>query len=50
MAARRQLSYTRQQDGETLEEFSQRVYFITMDGYEKYDTKVLETIDISERL
>jgi len=46
MSARRQLYYTRQQEGETIEEFAQRVYFITMDGYDKCDTKVVETIAI----
>ena len=46
MSARRQLHYTRQQEGETIEEFAQRVYFITMDGYDKCDTKVVETIAI----
>lgn len=46
MSARRQLYYTRQQEGETIEEFAQRAYFITMDGYDKYDTRVLEAIAI----
>lgn len=46
MSARRQLYYTRQQEGETIEEFAQRVYFITMGGYDKCDSKVVETIAI----
>jgi hypothetical protein len=46
MSARRQLYYTRQQEGETIEEFAQRAYFITMDGYDKCETKIVETIAI----
>jgi hypothetical protein len=46
MSARRQLYYTRQQEGETIKEFAQRVYFITMGGYDKCDSKVVETIAI----
>lgn len=32
-AARRQLQYIRQTDIETIEEFAERVHFLTMDGY-----------------
>ena len=33
ISARRQLQYVRQKEGESLEEFSQRVHFLAMDGY-----------------
>ena len=44
VSARRQLQYVRQQEGETLEEFAERVHFIVMDGYDKCDNVVIDQI------
>jgi hypothetical protein len=35
VSARRQLQFMRQQESEPLEEFSQRIYFMALDGFDK---------------
>lgn len=44
VSARRQLQYVRQQEGEALEEFAERVHFIVMDGYDKCENSVIDQI------
>jgi hypothetical protein len=44
--ARRQLPFTRQLENENVEEFSQRVYFLALDGYESCEGNMIEEIAI----
>ena len=44
MSARRQLQFMRQQENEPLEEFSQRVYFMALDGYDRGNPEVVDQI------
>lgn len=44
VSARRQLQYVRQQDGESLGEFAERVHFLVMDGYDRCENTVIEQI------
>ena len=39
VSARRQLQFMRQQESEPLEEFSQRIYFMALDGFDKGNQK-----------
>ncbi|CAG2227777.1 unnamed protein product [Mytilus edulis] len=43
-AARRQLQYIRQLDGETIEEYAERVHFLTMDGYYRSNNDIIDQI------
>ncbi|CAC5389355.1 unnamed protein product [Mytilus coruscus] len=43
-AARRQLQYIRQLDGETIEEYAERVHFLTMDGYYRSKNDIIDQI------
>ena len=43
-AARRQLQYIRQGDEETIEEFAERVHFLTMDGYYRSNNDIIDQI------
>ncbi|CAG2220004.1 unnamed protein product [Mytilus edulis] len=43
-AARRQLQYIRQLDGETVEEYAERVHFLTMDGYYRSNNDIIDQI------
>ena len=44
VSARRQLQYVRQQDGESLGEFAERVHFLVMDGYDRCENTVIDQI------
>ena len=44
VTARRQLQYVRQQENESLEDFSHTVYVLALDGYEKCEDDALEDI------
>ncbi|CAC5424247.1 unnamed protein product [Mytilus coruscus] len=46
VTARRQLQYVKQQENESLEDFSHQVYVIAMDGYDKCDSQALKDISI----
>ncbi|CAC5420968.1 unnamed protein product [Mytilus coruscus] len=43
-AARRQLQYIRQLDGETIEEYAERVHFLTIDGYYRSNNDIIDQI------
>ncbi|CAG2249837.1 unnamed protein product [Mytilus edulis] len=43
-AARRQLQYIRQLDGETVEEYAERVHFLTMDGYYRSNNDIIDQL------
>ena len=43
-SARRQLQYVRQMENESVEEFAERVHFLTMDGYFKSSTNIIDQI------
>ncbi|VDI10634.1 Hypothetical predicted protein [Mytilus galloprovincialis] len=43
-AARRHLQYIRQLDGETIEEYAERVHFLTMDGYYRSNNDIIDQI------
>lgn len=43
-AARAQLQYVRQKDNETIEEFAERVQFLTMDGYYRSNDDIIDQI------
>ena len=47
---RRQLHYVKQDSNESLEDFSQRVYFMVMDGYEKCEQDVIDKISVEHFL
>lgn len=49
-SARRQLVYMRQNEGESLEEFSQRVYFMALDGYKGEKTETVDKIGVEHFL
>ena len=44
VSARRQLQFMRQQESEPLEEFSQRIYFMALDGFDKGNPEVVDQI------
>ena len=44
VSVRRQLQYVKQFDGETLEEFAERVHFLVMDGYDRCENAVIDQI------
>ncbi|CAC5392532.1 unnamed protein product [Mytilus coruscus] len=44
-AARRQLQYIRQLDGETIEEYAERLHFLTMDRYYRSKNDTIDQID-----
>jgi hypothetical protein len=44
VSARRQLQFLRQQESEQLEEFSQRIYFMAPDGFDKGNPEVVDQI------
>ena len=46
VAARRQLQYIRQKEDETVEQFSQRVHFLTLDAYEDAGDKYIHQMAI----
>ena len=44
VSARRQLQFVRQQEGESLGEFAERVHFLVMDGYDRCENSVIDQI------
>jgi competence ComEA-like helix-hairpin-helix protein len=46
MAARRQLQFIKQKEEESLEQFSQRTYFLTLDGYSTAGDKTIQQLSI----
>ena len=46
VVARRQLPFLKQQEHETLEEFSQRVYSLTLDAYEECEGDIIEEMAV----
>jgi hypothetical protein len=46
VAARRQVQFCRQSEDETLEQFSQRVHFLVIDGYPTAERKTIQQISV----